>query len=805
MLVRAVTPQASEADLARAVDAALAFADVASKAPAVVEAIATGSSLLALFDTPRGLVDPVTLAQALADQAKAAAGNPATLESLLRGGGMAKVLEVMPARATLQDVVDALAKGGLAAAIDVVYPPRPAPTPTPPVGVTFTFEGVDHGNDDRAPNDHVTNESTVDIRFSVSGTLQPGQKIQYRHEGSTEWTDIAPVNGVIVLEDVDLTMGVPVGEYRAGAREPMPDHLLTVELRVAAANGGAVGTPYQQEVLLDVTDPHGQLGFVRIGQGVDGVLTTDDEIVDVTFSIDDSSDGVVQWRIKGSDTWVDAPQASSNGSFTLQGIDLSDDDRTIELRVIDAAGNVGDHQEWDIDGPAGITLTPTVNGLEIVSPVTGMVEIGGIVANTTHASHGVVAGQNILLGQQLTVRTGQLQIAPELGANVSDPSGRTYAFGTGNSDTNLSGNYLWGYGGDDLLNGTSGDDYLFGGDGNDVIFSNGGEDSIAGNAGADRIHLMVDGKASRIGYLSGDTRIGQFVDGGGVSEMDVISGAEAGDTVFISNALGLQSAQVVDQYLTSPASGQVALVRGDAVNGNFYSNPSGASYLVQWTDGNGINSLMVEDYAGMLDLQIDPSMRSLKMIDKPVVISDFAGINYRFSKDGSGFRLRGEPDDVIQANTASGLLDADGVILYDFSSGVPTALAVDYTDGASFGVDASGYLNFDAPLATGVYMASWSDSTFATASGRFDSGAIAFAGGVNGNVFQQVFNIQSNGLQQTVKLGNGTTDNGSDGRSLMYEVNAGAMTIVRTGTERDVVDAGGGALTIQYAKGNSNA
>ncbi|WP_311966222.1 hypothetical protein, partial [Acinetobacter baumannii] len=79
--------------------------------------------------------------------------------------------------------------------------------------------------------------------------------------------------------------------YRSGAREPMMDHLLTVELRVANANGGTVGTPFKQEILLDVTDPQGELGFVRIGQGAEGDLETGEELVDVTFSIDDTSDG----------------------------------------------------------------------------------------------------------------------------------------------------------------------------------------------------------------------------------------------------------------------------------------------------------------------------------------------------------------------------------------------------------------------------------------------------------------------------------------------------------------------------------
>jgi hypothetical protein len=148
VLVRAVTSGATQQDLDLLVKSAVSFADTATKTPQVVNAIAVNTTLLALFDTPRGNGDPVALARALADTAKAAAGDPVTLESLLRGGGMDKVLKVMPAAATLKDVVKALADGGLPAAVEVVYPsaqagapadpPADVPGHVPPVGETNT-------------------------------------------------------------------------------------------------------------------------------------------------------------------------------------------------------------------------------------------------------------------------------------------------------------------------------------------------------------------------------------------------------------------------------------------------------------------------------------------------------------------------------------------------------------------------------------------------------------------------------------------------------------------------------------------
>ena len=71
VLVRAVTLETGGADIDALVKAAVSFADTATKTPAVVAAIATGSTLLAMYDTARGQGDPVALTQALADRGAA--------------------------------------------------------------------------------------------------------------------------------------------------------------------------------------------------------------------------------------------------------------------------------------------------------------------------------------------------------------------------------------------------------------------------------------------------------------------------------------------------------------------------------------------------------------------------------------------------------------------------------------------------------------------------------------------------------------------------------------------------------------
>lgn len=790
-LVRAVTLDASASDIARAVDAAVSLADAATGHPDVIAALAAGGSLAALFDTARGLADPVPLIEAMAELARAAAGNPSTLETLLRGGGMAQVLQVMPATATLQDLVNALAKGGLAGAIEVVYPPV---TDTPPAaGVTLAFLGVTQGPLD-SKDDAVTNQQLVDVKFGYSGDLRADQRFQYSTDG-VSWTDIAASGRVITIAQLDLlALGSAGGIVIMGA---MGDLVTNVQVRVVDASNHLAAL-LTQSIVYDTTRPAGALEFVRIEGKVDGVLVTDQVRANVTVNIDALDDGIVQWRLEGQASWSTVTAIAGNGNFTLAGIDLSQDDQRLEVRVIDAAGNVGDQRQWNIDGPAGfrLTLSPTVNGLEITSSVNGAVEIGGAAAATTHASNGVVAGQIVMLGQQTVVRTGQLKIAPASGPKLDDASGRSYGFGTALSDTSLSGNYLWGYGGDDVLNGTIGDDYLFGGEGDDVINSNGGQDSIAGNAGADRIQLVVDGLASRIGYLSGDTQLGVFSNGASVAQMDVITGAEAGDTLFISSATGLATAQVGDQYLTSGASGQVAVVRGDLTAGNFSAAPSGVSYLVQWTDGSGINSVLVEDYAGVLNLRVDPHTRSLTLVDAPPppspVASTYTHAGFGFTAQWSKFSLYGNPADVVLANTGNGLLDASGLQLTDLRPGAgPTT---GYLDGANLGVDIHGHLTLNKVLVAGVYELAWTEGSFATASGVFGAGSTRFAGGVDGAVVQQGF-----ALGATTALTGGRHDASGSAVSTLY-VPGNDSTVLITGDGYDAVLAGHGTVDLHYAR-----
>lgn len=352
ILVRAVTANATEADLAQLVKSAVSFADTATKTPAVVEAIAVNTTLLALFDTTRGKGDPVALAQALADTAKAAAGDPVTLESLLRGGGMDKVLKVMPAAASLKDVVKALADGGLPAAVEVVYPTAPVepPTPRPPVqSLDIQLVELQQNPHDKDLNDGLTNVRYADVTFSYTGkNLGQSLAFEYRVDGGT-WGSA----GLMVNKDAGIVWihGLDLGKT---ADDATPSNV-TSKIELRGIVGEKTLAEFEYVVTYDGSKPTAGLEFDFIEDGKPGDATTTKENADVHFKlVGDLGDAIIEYRLKGGNgdwTELDPAFIREDGTFTIPDIDLSQSDPTIIVRLADAAGNVSEELERAIDGP----------------------------------------------------------------------------------------------------------------------------------------------------------------------------------------------------------------------------------------------------------------------------------------------------------------------------------------------------------------------------------------------------------------------------------------------------------------------
>lgn len=337
-LIKAVTVNASAADIATMVGEAGKLVNAAVQNEAVLDALATGTTLTALFDTARGHADPVGLLQTLADVAAVAAGDPATLDSLLRGGGMAQVLTVMPASATLTDVVKALASGGLAAAVDVVYPSTGSGTSTPAASVHFAFQSVTEGPDD-THQDNVTNQTTGSVTFSYTGSqLSSIATVQYSTDG-THWSSdhVTLDSGTKTVTIADLNLGTMIvdGPFHIDMPGPINDVTTTLYVRALTASGKVISPAAEQDI---VFDGHAAAPVVT--------LTTDSFHGDAIGGASDNISNDGSLTVSGTETGATVEYAVVDPHAPVDNLDWTttvpvaqEGENGIYVRQIDAAGN----------------------------------------------------------------------------------------------------------------------------------------------------------------------------------------------------------------------------------------------------------------------------------------------------------------------------------------------------------------------------------------------------------------------------------------------------------------------------------
>ncbi|MGI4718347.1 MAG: DUF4214 domain-containing protein [Janthinobacterium lividum] len=384
VLVRAVTADTTPADMAKLVNAAVSFADVATNTPAVVDAIASGGPLLAMFDTPRGLAEPVALLQTLADTAKAAAGNPQTLDSLLRGGGMTKVLDVMPASATLQDVADALVSGGLPAAVEVVYPTPAAEPPAPEPVPAFSMSYHDGVLTVTGPSD-----DAVEIDLGARTVTRAGQSIAIETGAlndvvASDYAGAVIIRGSVAQVTAAMAVASGVDGYRiADAKAAVFGG--TLDARTFASNAvrdlvdGALSVKITDvlstrenalidslgrfdmahlEAVVDAEPPAATVTIDSVTQGehdsvADWVTNVSGATVTATLQGTLGQGDYVQYSVDGGQTWrTVAADRIDDGSI---GIDVDAvSSPVLQVRVVDAAGNPGAaaSQQLTYDGSA---------------------------------------------------------------------------------------------------------------------------------------------------------------------------------------------------------------------------------------------------------------------------------------------------------------------------------------------------------------------------------------------------------------------------------------------------------------------
>jgi hypothetical protein len=352
---------------------------------------------------------------------------------------------------------------------------------------------------------------TTNGGFTVSG-LQPDAKWQFSSDGKT-WYQGSPVNADGTATGYAQSQGEQTLQVRtydlAGNTSEAVSVRFTLDSHLPALG-----------LTLDGADPTSHL------------LQTTAAKTDLVFSYKgtindgDSFDYTPMYMGDDESTWtkIDSSMIDTvNKTITIHDFDLSAGDVFMTLRGANLAGNT--HYQASIDGPYTSYFTQTSTaGLNVLLSAQYTAHLyltdgnkAPVQVKTLDASGDLVNGQGgTNIGVQATAIQGVLGVGNDAG-HQTIKGGVTYGFGTNGGDT-LSGNFVWGYDGDDTITVSANTVYQ------NVV--------VAGGAGADQIHM--------------ETASGQLLYKGAQDSSVVAdaSPAHGFDTVYVSN--GAESSFQVD-------------------------------------------------------------------------------------------------------------------------------------------------------------------------------------------------------------------------------------------------------------------
>ncbi|WP_306392886.1 hypothetical protein [Telluria beijingensis] len=358
--------------------------------------------------------------------------------------------------------------------------------------------------------DKMTSNGKLEIGGLETAT---GSRWEYALDGSREWTPGGAV-------DVDGKAGITVSG----------DGPRVVHVRQYDAAGNMSGEG-MLDFWLDTSIP--TLAFDQVTGWMGAPNKIDRDAADVVFKYTGSlgAADTIAYRIDGG-AWKSDDTIALNGgarTITIQDVPLTNADPLVELRITDPAGNESNVASVTVDGPYALPKAPVVNataeGLWVTSPVDGDIYLQYNSTTATKVFTGAQAGVPVLVAEQATRGHGTLYVETPALERIADSGGQYYYLGT--SGTNYiaqppaaaSGVMMWGFGGNDTINGAGMEDVLYGGDGDDILDGRGGNDvlvggagtnTITGGAGADRIDLALG--ANTLKFVAGDSSIANGID-----------------------------------------------------------------------------------------------------------------------------------------------------------------------------------------------------------------------------------------------------------------------------------------------------
>lgn len=444
-----------------------------------------------------------------------------------------------------------------------------------------------------------------------------------------------------------------------------------------------------------------------------------------------------------------------------------------------------------------VSISADASGLRVMANKAGdvLIEDVGGVRFLVHAGNGADPVDAVIGQLSAGHLTGTVLVRAPSGNTGSDPNSIVVAIGSSDGQ-NLAGQYVWGHGGDDLIDGTSGADRLFGGDGNDTIRAAAGGDVVYGGRGGDTIDLGADNDADRLVYGAGDFDAGQplFNDGDTTSHIDKVSHLGVGDSIDLGRPFA--GAPVLrTTYLNGLDDNEYALVRGTASGGRFVEGHGAADddFMLQWVTNGVVASTILRDVGSRTEFTIDRAAGTLTLSAPAPEMSVVSSVSYS-SLLGAVVTATFEssPDPVTHTpGSATGLADPNSLSLLSYRNFTPHTADPSHVAAPGFGLEGN-VLSFNGPFASDLYSIYWTDTTFDTTAGYLASHQVFFAGGQNNGFDNDGFSV----VGMSTMSGN-TTFTESDQWAIFGPASSAASLV--TGSGHDVVLSKGGALTVVYA------
>jgi Ca2+-binding RTX toxin-like protein len=204
--------------------------------------------------------------------------------------------------------------------------------------------------------------------------------------------------------------------------------------------------------------------------------------------------------------------------------------------------------------PPTVTTAYSASGPLVFSDEAGSIAHGGVTVpqSVTIINSPTLVGPAAPLNE---VQTGVFSVTDSQGGTGTDTNNTVFTLGTDSGET-ISGQYVWGFGGNDTITGTSGNDVLSGVAGDDVINAGGGADTIYAGPGADTVNLTVDNAADVI-FLS-------------ASAADVLVNGDTASSVSVPTVFDFSTAQDTIVLTDFPGSNKQIIIGSTNLGANPY-------------------------------------------------------------------------------------------------------------------------------------------------------------------------------------------------------------------------------------------